>query len=56
VGTWVGMTLLRVHDKDALAAWFSGLREGIDNRPSGRRRMKWSTVWAMTKAGRPPII
>jgi len=56
VGTWVGMTLLRVHDKEALTAWFGGLREGMAHKPAGRRRMKWSTVWAMTKAGRPPII
>jgi GT2 family glycosyltransferase len=56
VGTWVGMTLLRVHDPDALKAWFAGLREGVAQKPAGRRRMKWSTVWAMTKAGRPPII
>ena len=56
VGTWVGMTLLRIHDREALAAWFGGLREGIEVRPSGRRRMKWRTVWEMTRAGRPPII
>lgn len=56
VGTWVGMTLLRVHDREALGAWFGGLKEGIAERPTGRRRMKWRTVWAMTKAGRPPVI
>jgi GT2 family glycosyltransferase len=56
VGTWVGMTLLRVHDRKALGAWFSGLREGIAERPIGRRRMRWRTVWAMTRAGRPPVI
>jgi GT2 family glycosyltransferase len=56
VGTWVAMTLLRVHDRDALGAWFGGLREGMVQRPAGRRPMKWKTVWAMTKAGRPPII
>jgi len=56
VGTWVGMTLLRVHDKAALKSWFAGLGEGIKQRPSGRKKMQWKTVWAMTKAGRPPII
>jgi GT2 family glycosyltransferase len=56
VGTWVGMTLLRVHDREALGAWFSGLREGMAHRPSGRRPMRWRTVWSMTRAGRPPII
>ena len=56
VGAWVGLTLLRVRDREALGAWFGGLREGIAERPIGRRRMRWRTVWAMTKAGRPPVI
>ena len=56
VGTWVGLTLVRVHDKEALRAWFAGLGEGMRIRPAGRRRMSWSTVWKMTKAGRPPVI
>lgn len=56
VGTWVGLTLARVHDRDALRSWFGGLAEGVRVRPSGRRRMKWSTVWEMSKAGRPPVI
>ncbi|MDO8732825.1 MAG: glycosyltransferase [Actinomycetota bacterium] len=56
VGTWVGMTLLRVHDRQALRAWFGGMSEGMRVRPKGRRVMHWSTVWAMTKAGRPPVI
>jgi len=56
VGTWVGMTLLRVHDKAALKAWFAGLNEGIRIRPEGRKKMQWKTVWAMTRAGRPPVI
>ena len=56
VGTWVGMTLLRVRDRGALAAWFAGLGEGVSRRPLGRRPMHWRTVWAMARAGRPPII
>ncbi|MEI7453446.1 MAG: glycosyltransferase [Actinomycetes bacterium] len=56
VGTWIGMTLLRVHDKAALKSWFTGLGEGMKQRPVGRKKMQWKTVWAMTKAGRPPII
>jgi len=56
VGTWVGLTVVRMRDREALSAWFSGLREGITERPSGRRRMRWSTVWRMTRAGRPPVI
>lgn len=56
VGTWVLLTLLRVRKLDALRAWFSGLMEGIRVNPGGRRRMRWSTVWAMSRAGRPPIV
>ncbi|MDO9484575.1 MAG: glycosyltransferase [Actinomycetota bacterium] len=56
VGTWVGMTLLRVRGRSSRRAWFAGMSEGIRERPTGRKPMRWSTVWAMTKAGRPPII
>jgi len=56
VGTWVLLTLLRVHQGHALRAWFAGLREGIRVNPGGRRAMRWRTAWAMTKAGRPPIV
>ncbi|MFM8154614.1 MAG: glycosyltransferase family 2 protein [Actinomycetes bacterium] len=56
VGTWVGITMLRMRDKDALKAWLGGLREGMRENPGGRKPMKWRTVWEMTKAGRPPVI
>lgn len=56
VGTWVGLTMVRLRDREARAAWWSGLREGMARRPSGRRRMSWSTVWRMSRAGRPPVI
>lgn len=56
VGTWLGLTLARVRDAEARRAWFAGLREGIAERPSGRRPMRWRTVWALSRAGRPPVI
>lgn len=56
VGTWVGLTVARVRERDALRAWFAGLREGMRVAPAGRRPMRWSTVWALTRAGRPPVI
>jgi len=56
VGSWVALTTVRVRDRDARAAWFAGLREGMSTPPRGRRPMKWKTVWAMTRAGRPPVI
>lgn len=56
VGSWVLLTTARVRDRDARAAWFAGLREGMSSAPRERRPMKWRTVWEMTKAGRPPVV
>jgi GT2 family glycosyltransferase len=56
VGTWVGVTVAQVRERDALRAWFAGLREGMRVTPVGRRPMRWSTVWALTRAGRPPVM
>ncbi len=56
VGTWVGITWLRVRDRTSRHAWFAGLREGIEKAPAERKPMKWRTVWQLTKAGRPPVI
>ena len=56
VGTWVGITWLRVRDRKSRNAWFAGLREGIQTPPAERSPMKWRTVWQLTKAGRPPVI
>jgi GT2 family glycosyltransferase len=56
VGSWIGLTLLRMRNRAALRAWFGGLREGMRVNPGGRRAMRWRTVWAMTRAGRPPVI
>lgn len=56
VGSWVALTLLRIRDIKALRAWFAGLIEGIRVNPGGRRPMRWRTAWAMTRAGRPPIV
>jgi GT2 family glycosyltransferase len=56
VGTWIGLTLVRMRAPGARRAWFAGLREGMRIKPSGRRPMSWRTVWRMTRAGRPPVI
>ena len=56
VGSWVGLTMLRVRDADARRAWLEGLREGLRVDPGGRRPMGWRAVWRMTRAGRPPVI
>ena len=56
IGSWVGLTMLRVRDGDARRAWLEGLREGLRDDPGGRRPMGWRAVWRMTRAGRPPVI
>ena len=56
VGSWVALTVARVRNRQALGAWFTGLREGIRDDPNDRRPMAWKTVWKMSKAGRPPLI
>lgn len=55
-GTWAAITAARVRDREARSAWWEGFREGWRMEPGDRRPMRWSTVWAMTRAGRPPIV
>ncbi|CAB4330355.1 unannotated protein [freshwater metagenome] len=54
--TWLVITVLRTRSLGALKSWLSGFAAGWLNNGGPRQAMKWSTVWALTKAGRPPII
>ncbi|WP_318999875.1 glycosyltransferase family 2 protein [Mycetocola spongiae] len=57
VGSWTGIQILRWWRTPAvLRAWFAGWREGWRVSPGGRRRLRWRTIWRMTRAGRPPVI
>ena len=56
VATWALITALRTPDPRVLRDWIAGAREGLRVAPASRRPMKWSTVWRMTIAGRPPVI
>ena len=56
IGSWTALTLARTKDRKARKAFIAGLREGVTVAPRDRSPMKWSTVWNMTKAGRPPVI
>ena len=57
VGTWTGIQLLRSIRRPAgLRAWLGGWVAGWRENPGGRRRIKWVTVWRMTRAGRPPLV
>ncbi|MEV1046771.1 glycosyltransferase [Streptomyces sp. NPDC049916] len=56
LGTWTLLTLARTHDPKGLRAWAGGFAEGVRT-PCGRRQpIRWSTVWRMTRLGRPPVI
>lgn len=50
---WTGVQLLR---RAGLRPWFAGWWEGWRTSPGGRRPLRWSTVWRMTRTGRPPVI
>lgn len=56
LGSWVAITLARVHDRDALKVWARGFAEGVRKDAGPRRPMSWRTVRELTKAGRPPIV
>ena len=54
--TWVLLTLGKVKNLKSLRSWFRGFFAGWTQNPGGRQPMKWRTVWALAKAGRPPIV
>ena len=56
LGTWILLTLARRPSGEALRAWFGGFAEGWRTPCGPRRPMRWSTVWRMTRLGRPPVI
>ncbi|GGU57531.1 glycosyl transferase [Streptomyces albospinus] len=56
LGVWATLTALRSRSVAGMRAWAAGFAEGVRT-PCGRRRpMRWSTVWRMTRLGRPPVI
>jgi GT2 family glycosyltransferase len=54
--TWLVITLLRVRSLSALKNYLHGFASGWVRSSGEREAMKWSTVWTLTKAGRPPVI
>jgi GT2 family glycosyltransferase len=57
VGSWTAVQLLRsVRRPAGLRSWLGGWVEGWRTNPGGRRRIRWVTVWRMTRAGRPPLV
>ena len=59
MATWTGVHLARAarhRDGAALRPWFAGWLAGWRTDPGGRHPMSWSTVWRMTRLGRPPVV
>ena len=56
VSTWVLITLVRARSKGARLDALRGFREGLGISCGRRRPLGWSTIWRMTRAGRPPVI
>lgn len=60
VGTWTSVQVARsvrtAEGRATLRPWFSGWLEGWRVDPGGRVPLKWSTVWLMTRLGRPPVV
>jgi GT2 family glycosyltransferase len=56
LAVWTAITLARTHSASALRAWAAGFAEGVRTPAGPRRPMRWSTVWRMTRLGRPPVI
>jgi GT2 family glycosyltransferase len=56
LGTWVVLTLARIRNAAGLRAWFGGFAEGWRSPCGPRRPMRWHTVWALTRLGRPPVV
>ncbi|SDL11433.1 glycosyltransferase family 2 protein [Tessaracoccus oleiagri] len=56
LGIWLGATLVRARNADAVRHVLRGFREGWATRaPGGRHPISWSTVVRMAKLGRPPL-
>ncbi|GAA2782490.1 glycosyltransferase [Kitasatospora paracochleata] len=56
LAAWTLLTVARTRSRAGLATWFAGLREGLRGGHGERRPMSWTTVWRLTRAGRPPIV
>ena len=54
LGVWVVATLLR--ERRVNRAWWRGFRSGLTADHVVRHPIRWSTIWRMTRYGRPPLV
>lgn len=60
VASWTTVQIIRGRrNRAAMRTWWRGWRDGwrlpgwVGQRP---RKLRWRTIWAMCKAGRPPVV
>ncbi|MEU6081590.1 glycosyltransferase [Streptomyces sp. NPDC047108] len=56
LGVWTVLTVARTRSLTGLRAWAAGFAEGLREPCGPRRPMRWTTVWRMTRLGRPPVV
>ncbi|MCP3975415.1 MAG: glycosyltransferase family 2 protein [bacterium] len=56
VAAWTFRSLLRAGDRSARSQVWRGFRAGWVLDSGQRSPIRWSTVWRMTRLGRPPIV
>lgn len=49
-------SLVRAGDSEARSQVWRGFRAGWQLDPGPRKPIRWSTIWRMTRLGRPPIV
>lgn len=58
--SWTGVQLVRSVRSTAglrsLRPWISGWLAGWRTDPGERRTLSWTTIWRMTRRGRPPVV
>jgi GT2 family glycosyltransferase len=56
VVVWFLRTAARVRSRRDAREVLRGHYDGLREAPSDRRSLRWSTIWRLTLAGRPPIV
>jgi GT2 family glycosyltransferase len=53
---WLLMMVARFRSRREVREALRGFRAGLREPYGERRRLRWRTIWRMTRAGRPPIL
>jgi GT2 family glycosyltransferase len=56
VCVWFVISVLRLRARADATEMMHGYWEGMRDPCGPRRRVRWRTVWRMTRAGRPPLV